>query len=61
MKYRGSTSREKITNPPNFIGGDDMEGLLRATFGVDIPRSKDDILHDVVDEPLDEGVKPFDM
>ena len=37
-----------------------MEGLLRAAFGVDIPRCKVDILHDVVDEPLDEGVEPFD-
>ena len=60
VKYRGSTSRETITNLPNFIGGDDIEGLLGATFGVDIPRSKNDILHDVVDEPLDEGVEPFD-
>jgi len=37
-----------------------MEGLLRAAFGVDIPRSKDDILHDVVDKLLD-GVEPFDI
>jgi len=38
-----------------------MEGLLRVAFGVDIPRSQDDILHDVVDEALDEEVEPFDM
>ncbi|KAJ8422325.1 LOW QUALITY PROTEIN: hypothetical protein Cgig2_011617 [Carnegiea gigantea] len=38
-----------------------MEGLLRAAFGIDIPGSRDDILHDVVDKPLDEGVEPFDM
>jgi len=38
-----------------------MDGLLRVAFGVDIPRSKDGILHDVINEPLDEGVEPFDM
>ncbi|KAJ8431283.1 hypothetical protein Cgig2_014329 [Carnegiea gigantea] len=59
VKYRGSTSREINIDPPNFTSGDDMEGLLRAAFGVDMPRSKDDILHDVVDEPLDEEVEPF--
>ncbi|KAJ8428068.1 hypothetical protein Cgig2_024135 [Carnegiea gigantea] len=40
VKYRGSTSREINIDPPNFTSGDDMEGLLRATFGVDMPRSK---------------------
>ena len=38
-----------------------MEGLLRAAFGVDILGSRDDILHDVVDKLLGEGVGPFDM
>jgi len=38
-----------------------MEGLLRVAFRSDIPRCKDDILHDVVDEPVDEGVEPFDI
>ncbi|KAJ8423196.1 hypothetical protein Cgig2_019238 [Carnegiea gigantea] len=59
VKYRGSTSREITIDPPNFTSGDDMEGLLRAAFGVDMPRCKHDILHDVVDEPLDEEVEPF--
>jgi len=59
VKYRGSTSRETNIEPPNFTSGDDMEGLLRAAFGVDMPRCKDDILYDVVDEPLDEEVEPF--
>jgi len=36
-----------------------MEGLFRAAFGVDIPRSKNDALHDVVDKLLNEGVDPF--
>ncbi|KAJ8439985.1 hypothetical protein Cgig2_008368 [Carnegiea gigantea] len=61
VKYRGSTSRETNNDPSNFVGQDDVEGLLRAAFGVDIPGSRDDIVHDVVDKPLDEGVKPFDM
>ncbi|KAJ8423304.1 hypothetical protein Cgig2_022098 [Carnegiea gigantea] len=61
VKYRGSTSREINIDPPNFISGDDMEGLLRAAFRVDIPRSKDDILHDVVDEPLAERVEYIDV
>ncbi|KAJ8435735.1 hypothetical protein Cgig2_017714 [Carnegiea gigantea] len=54
VKYRGSTSREINIDLPNFTSGDDMEGLLKAAFGVDMPKCKDDILHDVVDEPLDE-------
>ncbi|KAJ8442432.1 hypothetical protein Cgig2_018709 [Carnegiea gigantea] len=61
VKYKGSTSREINIDPSNFTSGDDMDGLLKATFGVDIYRCKDDILHDVVDEPLDEGVEPFDI
>ncbi|KAJ8429406.1 hypothetical protein Cgig2_025593 [Carnegiea gigantea] len=59
VKYRGSTSREINIDPSNFTSGDDMEGLLKAAFGVDMPRCKDGILHDVVNEPLDEEVEPF--
>ena len=61
VKYRGSRSRETKINPPNVIGGDDMEGLLRVAFEGDISRSKDDILHDVVDKLLDERVESFGM
>ncbi|KAJ8433623.1 hypothetical protein Cgig2_023562 [Carnegiea gigantea] len=61
IKYRGSTSQETNIDPSNFTSVDDMKGLLRAAFGVDIPRCKDDILHDVVDEPLDEKVEPFEI
>ncbi|KAJ8441164.1 hypothetical protein Cgig2_024893 [Carnegiea gigantea] len=38
IKYGGSTSREINIDPPNFTSGDDMEGLLRAAFEVDMPR-----------------------
>ena len=38
-----------------------MERLLRAAFGVDVPGSRDDIVHDVVDKPFDEGAEPFRM
>ena len=38
-----------------------MDGQLRAAFGVDIHRSGDDIVPDVVDEPLDEGLEPFNV
>ena len=34
---------------------------MREAFGVNIPGSRDDILHDAVDKPLDEGVESFDM
>ena len=38
-----------------------MEGLLRATFGLNIPRFCNDIIHVVFDEPLNEKVQPFDI
>ncbi|KAJ8427218.1 hypothetical protein Cgig2_009111 [Carnegiea gigantea] len=41
--------RETNIGPSNFISGDDIEGLLREAFGVDIPRSKDDILYNLVE------------
>ncbi|KAJ8423636.1 hypothetical protein Cgig2_007645 [Carnegiea gigantea] len=61
MKHRGSTSRETNNDLPNFIGQDDVEGLLRAAFGVNIPGSRDDTVYDAVDKSLDEGVEPFYM
>ena len=38
-----------------------MDGLLRVAFGVNIHRLYGDIVPDVVDGPLDEGVEPFDV
>ncbi|KAJ8433701.1 hypothetical protein Cgig2_020636 [Carnegiea gigantea] len=35
VKYKGSTSQETNIDPSNFSSGDDMEGLLRAAFGVE--------------------------
>lgn len=36
VKHRGSNGGEKNNDMPNFVGRDDMGGLLRAAFGVDI-------------------------
>ncbi|KAJ8439077.1 hypothetical protein Cgig2_018471 [Carnegiea gigantea] len=57
VKHRGSTSRETNNDPPNFVGQDDMEALLKAAFV--IPGSRDDIVHDVADKTLDEGLESF--
>ncbi|KAJ8423164.1 hypothetical protein Cgig2_026197 [Carnegiea gigantea] len=40
VKRKGSTSQETNNDPCNIIGRDDMEGLLRAAFGVDTPGSR---------------------
>ena len=61
VKHKASTSEETNDNPPKLVGKDDMDGLLRAAFGVDIHWSGDDIVPNVVDEPLDEGVEPCDV
>ncbi|KAJ8439470.1 hypothetical protein Cgig2_008501 [Carnegiea gigantea] len=53
VKHRGSTSRETNNDPPNFVGQDDMEALLKAAFV--IPGSRDDIVHDV--ENIDRTLK----
>ena len=42
-----------------LVGKDDMDGLLRVAFGVDIHWSGDDIVPNVVTEPLDEGSRTF--
>ncbi|KAJ8437413.1 LOW QUALITY PROTEIN: hypothetical protein Cgig2_008766 [Carnegiea gigantea] len=61
VKHRGSTSPDTNNDLPNIVGQDDMEGSLRVAFGVDILGSGNDILHDVVDKPLNEGVEPLDI
>ena len=61
VKRKGSTSQEINDNPSKLVGKDNMDGLLRAAFGVDIHRSADDTIPNVVDELLDEGVEPCDV
>jgi len=59
VKSIRTTSREPNNDLPNLVGRNDVEGLLREAFVVDV--SSNDIVHDVDNEPLDEGVEPFDM
>jgi len=61
VKHKGSTSQQTNDNPPKLVGKDDIDGLLRVAFKVDIHRSGDDIVPNVVDEPFDEGLEPCDI